>query len=584
MTNISVSNRSELLSALSSAKGGETITLANGHYGGLQISQDYASRVTIQSETPLGAEISGLRVMGASNLRFDGLHVNSNTNGNIGGRIVEIAGESRNIELVNSEVHGRVDGTYVGSNGIQLGASTGVVLKNNYVHDVHHGIAVYHARDVKVIGNEIDYVAEDLLKFSNVRNAVIEENVGGANIFRPNLAAHPDYIQFESSSSNVEIRNNVFLAESSSDTQGIFLWNGTYTDVVIEGNILNTGHLRGISIEKGTGNLIQNNTLLNVPGEFHPGTLILVPSGNVVKNNIQTDRTGWSDGTNLTLQNVDPNKPFYVEDYLENGAMGRGLTLDDLRIVPGSLAETMGAAQQLKSLKAGESSVHVEPVPIEPVAVDPVSAEPVSAAPVPVETVPGEVVAAATATATSATLPEDDVDGAFVFTQTDDMSFRGMARDIRKFEHSEALEIAEGSIGFSFSANGHARTMGLISKDADGDGNHFTAYVEGGRLRAKFEDGSDSTEISTRIDLRREYDVLATFDEDQVRLYLDGELVGQRDFSMDWSDNLQHLQLGGTGWSSASGSSAAANALNGMMTKVAIYDRAVTPDEFDHLL
>jgi parallel beta-helix repeat protein len=560
MTNISVSNRSELLSALSSARGGETITLADGHYGGLQISRDYASMVTIQSETPLGAEISGLRVMGASNLRFDGLHVNSNTNGNIGGRIVEIAGESRNIELVNSEVHGRVDGTYVGSNGIQLGASTGVVLKNNYVHDVHHGIAAFHARDFKIIGNEIDYVAEDLLKFSNVRNAVIEENVGGANIFRQNGAAHPDYIQFESSSSNIEIRNNVFLAESASSTQGIFLWDGTYTGVVIEGNILSTGHVRGISIEKGTGNLIQDNTLLNVPGEFHPGTLILVPSGNAVKNNIQTDRTGWSDGTNLTLQNVDPNKPFYVEDYIENGAMGRGLTLDDLRIVPGSLAETMGAAKQLKSLKAGESSVHVEPVP---------------------------VTAVAAATASKDGGDKDDGDGAFVFTQSEDMNFRGMLRDIQKFEHSEAMEIAEGSIGFSFSANGLARTMGLISKDAadhDGGGNHFTAYVEDERLRARFEDGSDSTEISTRISARREYDVLATFDEDQVRLYLDGELVGQRDFSMDWRDNPQYLQIGGTGWSSASGSSAAANSLNGTMRDVAIHNRALTPDEFDQLL
>ena len=60
MAIINVSNSAQPASALSAARGGETIYLANGSYGDLTISQNYASNITIKSADDLNARFDGL--------------------------------------------------------------------------------------------------------------------------------------------------------------------------------------------------------------------------------------------------------------------------------------------------------------------------------------------------------------------------------------------------------------------------------------------------------------------------------------------------------------------------------------------
>jgi parallel beta-helix repeat protein len=385
---IVVSGRSQLLSALAEADGGETITLKDGHYGSLKITQDFASTVTLRAEDPFDAKMSGLIVSGASNLRIDGIDFESGTNGGKGGKIVSIEASSRNITIVNSEVSGKVDSVYVGHNGIQVSNSSFVSITNNDVHDISNGIVVFGSNNVIVSGNEINYYANDALKFAGVRTVNIEDNISYGRVF-PEKGAHNDFIQFQGASSDVEITGNVFLPVYAA-SQGIWMGNASYHDITIEQNIIMTGMLRGISIPEGSDITVRNNTLLNTPEKMHTATKILVASGSVVENNITTTKKGggWY-GSNLELQNSNPNGDFYVEGFFKNGAEGLGMSIEDLTPAPGSLATRMGAAERLAELLDGEST----PAPKPPVTTAP-KADP--------EPTPGP--------APEPTLPSDDAD------------------------------------------------------------------------------------------------------------------------------------------------------------------------------
>ena len=57
--------------------------LAKASYGSVEITQDYASTVTIKSATPLAAKFNTISIFGASNVRIDGVHVDNGGNGAI---------------------------------------------------------------------------------------------------------------------------------------------------------------------------------------------------------------------------------------------------------------------------------------------------------------------------------------------------------------------------------------------------------------------------------------------------------------------------------------------------------------------
>jgi concanavalin A-like lectin/glucanase superfamily protein len=108
-------------------------------------------------------------------------------------------------------------------------------------------------------------------------------------------------------------------------------------------------------------------------------------------------------------------------------------------------------------------------------------------------------------------------------------------------------------------------------------------WLKNGTLNVRFQDGdSDATMAISGIQANTEYDVVATFDNDTVNLYLDGELVGTQEFTMDWSSNEEVLQVGGLGWSSATGDDAVSNAFDGTISDVVILDEVFTPTEYDY--
>ena len=123
------------------------------------------------------------------------------------------------------------------------------------------------------------------MKFGGLHNSEITGNSSHGHIFAIG-SVHTDFIQFQGNSSNVLIEGNMFLPANRAAVQGIFMGDGTYNNMTVENNLIYTGMLRGISISPGSGNVVRNNTLIDVPNMIHNGTAILVPGGTVVENNI----------------------------------------------------------------------------------------------------------------------------------------------------------------------------------------------------------------------------------------------------------------------------------------------------------
>jgi parallel beta-helix repeat protein len=352
MTTTVVSNKTELMSAIDRAGGGDTIVLKDGHYGSIKITADFASTVTIRAEDRLGATISGVDLFGASNLTFDGINFASGGNGGDGRGIVSIERGSSGIAVVNSEVHGNDDDTYFGHYGLYVRQSNDITFRNNDVHDVNCGIVVFGSSGSEISGNRIDHFYQDAMKLGSFRASEIQGNISYGQIHKPGHV-HSDFIQFQGNSSDVLIEGNAFLAGTVADVQGIFLWDGTYNDITIENNLIHTGMARGISIQAGSGNVVEGNTLLNVPGVIHNQTLVMVPAGTVVQDNITTNYFGKAFGSNLQLQNKNSGADYYVADYFQNPMKGLGATAKDLAPIAGTAAASKGATALLKALAGG---------------------------------------------------------------------------------------------------------------------------------------------------------------------------------------------------------------------------------------
>jgi hypothetical protein len=175
-----------------------------------------------------------------------------------------------------------------------------------------------------------------------------------------------------------------------------------------------------------------------------------------------------------------------------------------------------------------------------------------------------------------------------VFDVAGVQSFDGSRSDVINVAPVETLEIAEGTVAFSFIADDTIGRQGLVSKDADGfsgGGNHFAIRLDGDDLVFRFQD-EDSTEtfIFNDVQVGEEYEVAATFGANGVAAFVNGTEIGSNDaFFIDWTQNEQWLQVGGFGGGSRSGDSRFRNAFDGEMADVEIYDEVLSDTEISAL-
>ncbi|GAB5378278.1 MAG: hypothetical protein AcusKO_47400 [Acuticoccus sp.] len=175
-----------------------------------------------------------------------------------------------------------------------------------------------------------------------------------------------------------------------------------------------------------------------------------------------------------------------------------------------------------------------------------------------------------------------------VFEQAGVTSYSGASGDVDNYAPDAALNIPEGTIAFSFIDDNPGSRQGLVVKDASGyagGGNHFAAYINGGDLLVRFQDGGNSTVLAyDNLIAGQEYEVAATFGSGGVELFVDGVSVdGDSGVMMDWTSNAEWLQVGGLGWSSATGEPNYSSPLSGEIADVQIFDEVLDDDLINQL-
>ena len=117
--------------------------------------------------------------------------------------------------------------------------------------------------------------------------------------------------------------------------------------------------------------------------------------------------------------------------------------------------------------------------------------------------------------------------------------------------HDRAFEVEEGTIALWFKTRDAGRTQTLLSKDGagPGDGGHLNVSNEGQHVRVRMQSETASYVIVSKGDRvlsNAWHHVALTFGPGGMRLYLDGVLVGQDDYTGGLSRNREPLVLGGS--------------------------------------
>lgn len=119
--------------------------------------------------------------------------------------------------------------------------------------------------------------------------------------------------------------------------------------------------------------------------------------------------------------------------------------------------------------------------------------------------------------------------------------------------HDDAQATGEGTVAFSFTANnpGNGQNQALFSKDhaGFGEGGHLTAYINSsGVMKVRFQGEDDETYLydwGVKIEEGEEYDFAFTFDNDEIGMYLNGELIdAEAGVPGGMSGNAEDLVLG----------------------------------------
>ncbi|WP_415182196.1 LamG-like jellyroll fold domain-containing protein [Phaeovulum sp.] len=578
---------------MSKASGGDTILLSSGNYGSLNLKNlNFDSYVTLKSaDANHEAQFSSLKFENSSHLRVDNVHVDSPSNGGPGSWVVQVY-RSNHIEFINSEVNGLVDKVYDGHYGIHVKESDYVTLDNNNVHDIGNGILGFGSDHLTVKNNSVDYVYSDFFKFGGVHDVVIENNDGGGHLY-PGPKSHADFMQFQAEASDVVIRGNTFLSQSSERAQGIFLDDAVYNNITIEDNIIYSGKLNAILVSDGSGITVRDNTVLSVPNLGHKAAAIRVPSGSVVENNITSSYEGGTSGSNIVAQWDDVKDVNHYNTLFKNADAGLGITLEDLRPVAGSAAIGKGAYGRLMELLDGKdhsdngaSTPPVTPDPVEPAPtpeVTPPTPEP--------DTKPDTTPDTDTGTDTG-TGPDTNTGSntsvagaAFWMGGAHEISGKG---DVINVKATDALHLDSATIALTFNADVVSGSHGILSKDAygyAGGGNHFTSYIQNGTLHVRFQDGASEQIISVKgIQANTDYDLQVSFGDGAAQVWLDGTSVGTAAIDTSWVNNNEYMQIGANGWASGTGQSDFTHVFDGTISDVVIVEGVKSPAEMDKLL
>ncbi len=359
-----VSSPSQLLAALDNAVGGETIYLANGNYGNVDLhGYAFSGFVTLTSKNAAqDVQFGNIDIRDSSYLLIDDITIAVNAREGVG-----VFDGSHHIKVLNSNIHGsnrfdrsaphysQVSTLY----GINVGGdSHDITVEGVRVEDVKSSAYLFgSSRDLIVRENHCDWVASDCFKLPNVDGVLFENNTGAQHIYAA-PDAHVDFVQGQGAVNNGVFRGNVALIGNRT-FQGLFFDGAVFTNLLFENNLIYTANNRGISVSQGSNIEARYNTVLRVAGP-QKATFISLPSGSVKNHNIEANNTTKNPlrfpGTGIISQWDDDDDIAHYSDYYVNAMHGPFASIDDFRPVANSpAANQVGAFSRINQLINGAS-------------------------------------------------------------------------------------------------------------------------------------------------------------------------------------------------------------------------------------
>ena len=300
-------------------KGGDTLLLATGDYGALDIVGYYnSSMITIAPEPGAQPKFSRILLRASANWTLHGLQVSPS--------YAEPYENTTMIQLDTHSWHGPVkdlavkdcslfsvddtsgwslaDWNELPANGI-ASDGTNIVLRNNHLKNVNFGISI-DAEHALVENNVIENFAGDGIRGLGNYSTYAYNTVKNCYDVNEN---HDDGFQSWSYGSGgvgtgevigVTLRGNTIINYENPDQpfrgtlQGIGCFDGTFVDWVVENNLVFTDHWHGITLLGARNCRVVNNTVLDQNaekpgppwieiGDHKNGT---APVNSLVRNNL----------------------------------------------------------------------------------------------------------------------------------------------------------------------------------------------------------------------------------------------------------------------------------------------------------
>ena len=269
--------------------GGDRIFLLAGSHGPLNIKDvNFTAPVTIAEMPGQTAQVDAIQIVNSSNLVFQNLSVWA-TSPNAGNSpVIRSYGGAHDLTFTNLDVRSAADaGTYVGWN-----------LATWNAHK--RGGFLVDGNNIKVIGNRVTGTYFALFALGN--NALVQNNIidgwagdamrvtGNGSTVRGNKAQncfhidanHDDGLQAASAApggwgsgtlDSVTIENNKIYEWNATQTnalrcklQGIGMFDGQYSNIVIRNNVIAVSNWHGIAVAGGHHVTISENTVVNPRG------------------------------------------------------------------------------------------------------------------------------------------------------------------------------------------------------------------------------------------------------------------------------------------------------------------------------
>ncbi len=359
---IHVGSSSDLVSALNTAKGGDTIVLDSGMYSDLVLKDlHFTSAVTIKSAVALGASFANIAVQHSDNITFNAItvhHILVATETTYDSAV--LISNSDHITFTNAELYGSADTNHLNDGKlIVVRDSNYFTLNNSNLHDGHFGLQVLSANNTSVTNNNFHDLRSDGADFSNVNNTLVENN--SFTNFHPNWGHgkvdqdHPDGLQFWLSNTtstftgNVVRGNTLLSGTSTGEIQGIFIQAlahhapgvAHYSDFLIENNVIYSSDVKGIALDGVTNSTLRNNTLVGAPGgPNNPGIRLHNTDHIRIENNITSKNlshelaTNTTELNNLTVQYDNPSLSNYYAKVFVDGFAGVHATRESFATLP----------------------------------------------------------------------------------------------------------------------------------------------------------------------------------------------------------------------------------------------------------